>query len=145
MVTIRAKIEGLSQLRSALGDARIDLDQGIDQAVEATGIELRADIIRRYNQGPASGRTYQKYKPRRTHKASAPGEAPMSDTGRLAGGTTYRKESDGVVVENRIRYARALEYGSRRIRPRPAWRPAAKKAEKALTRRIQAVIDRIVR
>lgn len=147
MATVRvtAKIEGMEQFRSSLGARVREFDEAVADAVNATGLELRGDIIKRYNRGPTTGRTYEKYKPRRTHRASAPGEAPQSDTGRLAAATVYRDEGDSAVVENRVKYSRALEFGTSRIRPRPAWRPAAERARRTFTKRIREVVARFAR
>ena len=149
MAVLSLRLRGLSQLLGDLAKLDQDVQRAVDDAVEATGLELRGDIIRRYNKGPASGRTYRKYKPKRTHRASAPGQAPMTDTGRLANATIYRKIGFARVrVENRVKYARALEYGSTagkgNIKPRPAWRPAVKKMRPIFQRRMEKVLAEAV-
>ena len=47
-----------------------------------------------------TGKTYQKYEPRRTHTASAPNQPPASDTGFLANNITMEvnTEPNGTVV-----------------------------------------------
>lgn len=147
MVMVKPSIEGLAQMRAALASRQKELDAGIHEAVTKTGLWLHGDIIKRYQRGPASGQVYTKYSPRRRHQASAPGQAPQTDTGRLAGGMTFRQLPDGVEVVNRVQYARALEYGHKyrtgqRILPRPAWRPAAKEAEKILTRLVSEALEK---
>lgn len=139
-------------MRSALSAKSAELDKEIHDAVTQTGLWLHGDIIKRYHRGPTSGRTYRKYSPKRTHRASAPGEAPQTDTGRLAGGMTFRQLPDGVEVVNRVKYARALEYGSRnkaggkgKIIARPAWRPASLQAEKVLNKLILAALAKFTR
>lgn len=74
--------------------------------------------------GPKSGRVYRRRGV--VHQASAPGEAPASDTGRLVGsGDVY---ADAATVSARINWAsdhaRALELGTESIEPRPFARPA---------------------
>jgi hypothetical protein len=150
MVMVKPSIEGLAQMRAALASRQKELDAGIHEAVTKTGLWLHGDIIKRYQRGPASGRVYTKYSPRRRHQASAPWQAPQTDTGRLAGGMTFRQLPDGVEIVNRVKYARALEYGHKyrtgqRILPRPAWRPARYKAEQLLDRLILDVINRFTR
>ncbi len=146
MAIMTARLEGLEELRAALDGKTEELDRAIGQVLNATGLELRTEIIRRYNRGPASGRIYQKYKPRRTHQASAPGQAPMSDTGRLANATTYSTIGPLTVeVRNNLQYARALEYGTARIAQRPAWRPALLAAEPKLKRRLETTVAAFTR
>ena len=145
-ITVGARIDGLEQLRAALGSASVELDTAINQVMDATGLEIRTEIIRRYNSGPATGRVYQKYKPRRTHQASAPGQAPMSDTGRLANATTFSRIGPvTVAVENRLEYATALEHGTATIRPRPVWRQVALEAEPKLKRRLETTVAAFTR
>lgn len=149
MAVLKLKVRGLEQLLGDLAKLDQDVQRGIDDAVNATGLELRADIVRRYQRGPATGRTYQKYNPRRTHQASAPGQAPMTDTGRLAAGTVYNKVGFARVrVENCVKYARALEYGNTsgkgNIAPRPAWRPAIKKMRPIFRKRMERVLAEAV-
>jgi len=150
MVQVKPSIEGLAQMRAALASRQKELDAAIHEAVTKTGLWMHGDIVKRYQRGPASGRIYTKYNPRRKHQASAPGQAPQTDTGRLAGGMTFRQLPDGVEVVNRVKYARALEYGHKyrtgqRILPRPAWRPAQDQAQKILDSLILDVINRFTR
>lgn len=145
-IRVGARIEGLAALYAALDGATAELDAAIGGVLDATGLEVRSEIIRRYNSGPATGRIYQKYNPRRTHQASAPGQAPMSDTGRLANATTYKKDRPlAVAVENRLEYATALEYGTRTIRARPVWRQVALEAEPKLKRRLETTVAAFTR
>jgi hypothetical protein len=89
---------------------------------------------------PGSGRMYQAgpYFLRRgdkvyhwvrttAHQASAPGEPPSSDTGRLLTAITHRMDVEdkivGRVVAN-VNYALYLELGTRYMEPRPFLRPA---------------------
>ena len=118
----------------------------IGDVVNATGLELRGDIIRRIQSGPASGRVYQKYNPRRTHRASAPGEAPATDTGRLANSIQFQTETAmSVTVGSQLAYAASLEFGTSTIRPRPAWRPAVEAGRDTFLRRLSDALARAAR
>lgn len=86
---------------------------------------VRSVAIEKINNPPKTGRVYR----RRSieHQASAPGEAPATDTGRLAGGGQYqenvRTEYDLGRVAGRLTFAAdhaaALEFGTQRMAPRP--------------------------
>ena len=52
----------------------------------------RGEAIKSIMQGPKTGRIYEKYNPRRTHRASAPGQAPASDTGNLVSQIHYQDQ-----------------------------------------------------
>lgn len=135
-------LNGAKELQAALKGMTAEMETAVEKAVQATGLELRGDIVKRYNRGPASGRTYQKYNPRRTHTASAPGQAPQTDTGRLAGSVTYVVNSPlTVTVESALMYAQWLEYGTTKILPRPAWTPAAEAAAPKFQKRVERAVS----
>lgn len=96
------------------------LRQGIVAATEA----VRNEAIRRVLEPPKTGRIYR----RRgiEHQASAPGESPASDTGRLVNSIRTRYADDYLVgiVSASTAYAAFLEFGTSRMEPRPYMRPA---------------------
>ena len=69
------------------------------------------------------------------HRASAPGQPPAVDTGRLRASITHEMQTEGQRVTARVgtnvEYAKELEFGTRRIAARPFLRPilTARKAE----------------
>lgn len=104
-------------------------EQGLRQAVQETAERIRDDFIRAIEGGAKSGRVY--LRKGRRHRASAPGQAPASDSGMLVRRTrvsvSKRSISAGVVAGPSDFYARFLESGTKRIRPRPALVPARDK------------------
>jgi hypothetical protein len=66
-------------------------------------------------------------------RSSAPGEAPAVQSGRLIGSVdaaVFRRGQRWEAVsgvKREVEYAVALEFGTVRIAPRPAWRPALQK------------------
>lgn len=85
---------------------------------------VRNEAIRLINSGPKTGRIYT----RRgiSHQASAPGEPPASDTGRLVNSITTKYEPDKMsgIVQFGTEYAPFLEFGTQTMEPRPFARPA---------------------
>lgn len=82
--------------------------------------------------------------PRTPHRASAPGDPPASDTGRLLGSitTTFFNNRLAAEIGPATSYARFLEFGTDRMAPRPFVVPAYTKNRKAITRALgQAVKD----
>ena len=155
-IKVGARIDGLAELYAALGSSADQLDAAIADVLNATGLELETEIKRRYDRSPATGRIYQKYNPRRTHQASAPGQPPRSDTGRLSNSVLYRKVSQLVVEvvtaggkdgdkDGAIKYAAALEYGTATIKPRPLWRQVALEAEPKLKQRLERTVAAFTR
>jgi HK97 gp10 family phage protein len=111
--------------------------------VRITAFDVEADAIKSIQRGPASGRTYEKFKPRRTHRASAPGEAPQSDTGRLAGSIESQRITVlSYSVGTPLDYGRFLEFGTMKIAERPWLRPAIEKNRALFRKRIVVAIEK---
>ena len=84
--------------------------------------ELRTQIIQNLSQ-PGRGRTYVRI--RSTHTASAPGDSPAVDSGRLRQSIAVVKVGAGVYrVGTNVVYAPGLEFGTRKVSARPFLRPA---------------------
>lgn len=115
------KLEGLEETRKALAQFGIDADMVIAEGVEAIATNVQGRAVRKIQRGPATGRTYGPITGKRSkpHQASAPGEPPMSDSGRLA--TSIRMVTDGLESEvgTDLKYGGMLEFGTRDIEPRP--------------------------
>lgn len=140
------RIEGTAELEKALADIGRDAQSHVSDAVNATGLELRADIVRRYQGGPASGVVYQKYSPRRTHQASAEGEAPATDTGRLASGVVFsRLGRFSAEVKSTVAYGPMLEFGTQNIGMRPAWRPAINAMQPKFLKRLEDALRKAMK
>ena len=92
--------------------------------------------------GGKSGIEYQKYNPRRIHRASKEGEAPASDTGFLVANISMnvKTETDGSVVGQIISsapYSYWLEFGHPArdgtfVEARPFMQPALEKNKKKI-------------
>jgi len=113
----------------------IDLARLVERKVNAAliiaGEVVATEARRSVQNSPRGGRTYQKYKPRREHTASAAGEAPATDLGFLVRSITTEADPANARVfvlcaHSIAPYAKVLEYGSmsRNLQPRPFMRPA---------------------
>lgn len=83
--------------------------------------------VRGIQRGPATGRKYRKYNPKRIHTASARGQYPATDTGRLAGGVEQRLPTKAKVqgrVFTRVKHGIYLEFK----RPSRGGRPWLKRS-----------------
>ena len=77
--------------------------------------------------GPKSGKQYPRRKGgTKMHTASAPGEAPASDTGVLKSHIVAEVDKNTLtgIVESRAKYSHFLEFGTRKMKPRPFMFPA---------------------
>lgn len=86
--------------------------------------------------GQKSGRIYRRRGAE--HQASAPGEAPASDTGRLVQSGHTEVLTEGQIVRGRVTwstaYALKLEVGTEKVAPRPFVRPALAATKGAVER-----------
>lgn len=145
-MTVTIRLEGSDQLQRELRRLSDDLREEAGKAVLATAVEMRADIVTSIQRGPASGRTYKKSNPTRTHTASAPGQPPMSDTGRLANSITFDRVGDlTATVGSALNYAPWLEYGTSRMAARPFFRPAIERMRPIYIGKLQDIIRRATR
>ena len=94
-----------------------------ETAVKLTAMEVLGDAVKSIQRGSKTGKIYKRgagY-----HQASAPGEAPASDTGRLAGDISVEKINPlARSVGTNLRYGEWLEFGTMAIAERPWLRPA---------------------
>jgi HK97 gp10 family phage protein len=85
-------------------------------------------IAKKSMSAPKHGKVYKRGK--KKHRASAPGEAPAIDIGKLSNSIEVIKEGAGVdVVVVHSEYGAALEFGTEHIKARPFMDPAAQKVK----------------
>jgi hypothetical protein len=77
----------------------------------------------------------------KVHRASAPGEAPATDTGALV--NSIYNESRGKysrAIGSRLDYAYYLEFGTFKMAKRPSWIPAVERAIPKMLKRVEIAI-----
>lgn len=138
------KIEGLDKLEGASAQLRQRAADEINKAVFASAQQIRTEAIKSVQDGNKSGRTYRRRSV--THRASAPGEAPASDTGRLVNSIQAYASGNGealtVAGRGTVMYAPLLEFGTSKIAPRPFMVPALEKSKAWITNRLQDALRR---
>ena len=123
------------------GEIGASMAREIDEVCENTALDIQARAQMAIQNPPKSGRIYQRGNV--THQASAPGEAPATDTGMLVNSAYTKKVADadyetGFTAE----YAAALEFGTAKIEPRPYLRPAVEAVKKAFIDAIKRIVER---
>jgi hypothetical protein len=101
-----------------LGNHDRRFTRGIREALHDIGQLHVEEIQRLLNTGPKTGRIYKR-PGRPDHRASAPGQAPATDTGDLSKSVDYEARADQLEVGDRESYGRWLEDGTKRMKPRP--------------------------
>ena len=137
------KTTNLKKVMSQLKRLGKDMEQPFQEVVKGGGQLIRGEAIKSIQSGAKSGIMYQKYNPRREHRASAPGQAPASDTGNLVSKIVVRQKGANVTnVESNANYSAFLEYGTSKMQPRPFMLPAFEKSKKPI---LDATFGRVVR
>lgn len=101
---------------------------GVSKVVRATAFSIEADE-KKAILSPKGGRTYVRGNTK--HQASAPGEAPASDTGALVNSIQTKMVGDlSAEVAVNVEYGAGLEYGTTKVLARPFVAPAIEKNRK---------------
>ena len=138
---INIKVKNLKKAMAQLQNLSKDIEPDFQEVVKGGAQVIRGEAIKSIQTGAKSGIVYEKYNPRRTHRASAPGQAPASDTGNLVSKImVQQKDKNHVEVQSNADYSAFLEYGTSKMEPRPFMLPAFEKSKKPI---INAVFNRV--
>jgi HK97 gp10 family phage protein len=144
---LRARIDAddAARLRARLADVEREMEEAMRKAIEKAVLTVHADARRSILKGPKTGRLYK----RRgiEHRASAPGEPPATDTGRLVGSVTFELEPSRPVgfVRAATAYAKALEFGTMKMAARPFLQPALEKNRQKISALIANAAKAVLR
>lgn len=138
---MKMRLTGADELRKALAEFSINADKELADVVRGTAQNIRTHAIKSIQRGTKSGIEYQKYSPRRKHRASAPGEAPATDTGRLANSIQADIQGKQATVFTNLEYAPWLEFGTQEMEPRPFMVPAMEKERPKFEQRLNRIVD----
>lgn len=141
MTKINVQMEGLNALLSKLQQLGAAGDEIIEETIFDVATETQALAVQGINGPPKSGRVYEKYNPRRTHQASAPGQYPASDTGGLVGRVIMQPIPSGYEVGTNIKYGQWLEFGTARMAARPWLLPSFERAKIGVEKELRARLE----
>ena len=140
---IKFSVKNIKKVLSQLNKLEKDMELPYQEIVKGGEQFIRGEAIKSNQSGAKSGIVYEKYNPRRSHRASAPGQAPASDTGNLVSKIIVKQKSKNITnVESNADYSAFLEYGTSKMEPRPFMLPAFEKSKKPI---INAVFNRVKR
>lgn len=126
-----------SQLMAVHTRIKKRVDNAGYEALQETGKETVVEIRRRLNTGNRTGNVYRRGK--RTRRASAAGEPPKTDTGKLAksvrqfGKVKRTKHTNTLQLRagnSKVVYASYLEFGTDNMDARPFMRPSLENMKK---------------
>lgn len=140
---VNISVKNIDKVMKNLSNLQKDLEKPFREVIKGGAQEIRKEAVKSIQTGSKTGRIYEKYNPRRTHRASAPGESPASDTGNLVRNIrVIDKGQDEVIVKSNAPYSAYLEYGTSKMLARPFLFPAYEKSKKKI---IKATFNRVVK
>jgi hypothetical protein len=143
-------IRGREQLRRRLGAIGPRTREAVFKVLQQGGQLIADATAEKIIDGPKSGRLYKsQWRKGAKHRASAPGEAPASDSGRLAQSQTWVGSESTLTVDvgTATPYAADLELGTPdgRIEPRPSLGPSFREIAPRVQRAIVVAAQRAAR
>lgn len=140
MTTIKIEVEGLAQLTAQLQSLGLAADDVIEDVIFDLATDTHAFAVQGIQGGPKSGRTYQRGGV--THQASAPGEYPATDRGRLVSGVRIEQASPlDIRVGTNVMYGPMLEFGTSRMAARPWLVPSFERAKIGVAAELRARLE----
>jgi len=124
---MKTKVKVQSKNPNGFKNYSKSIEKELKRNLRIAGMMVRNTAVQSILSGGKSGKVYEKYNPRRTHRASGEGQAPASDTGFLASNIVLSKINDqdmSIEVESRAEYSEFLEYGTQNMKARPFMFPA---------------------
>ena len=142
MTRLDFNMTGTDELRRTL--RRLDgpaQDAALD-GIEAWARDIETVAKRGIQGGPKTGETVEKTNPRRTHKQSAAGQFPATDTGRLVSSIATSRVGQSIRVGSGVVYSKFLEFGTRFMAARPWLQPSIDKTRR---RGVAGIVERLRR
>lgn len=139
MRDVKIEINGLKEVQDAIRSYEGDISRQLGLIVNAAALEATNDVKKAIQGPPKTGREYKRGTV--VHRASAPGQAPATDTGFLVS-SIYNEDRGPLTkaIGSRLPYAFYLEFGTRKIEPRPSWIPAVERTIPKMLKRVQIAI-----
>ena len=142
MTSIRVELDGFNALLEQLQDLGKVGEEVIEDTITDLVMDTHANAVDGIQRGPKTGHIYRRGTV--THQASAPGQYPASDTGRLASNVRFELPSGGNMtgrVGTNIQYGAYLEFGTSRMEARPWLLPSFEKAKANVEKELKAKLE----
>ena len=137
---MKTKVKVQSKNPNGFKNYSKSIEKELKRNLRIAGMMVRNTAVLSILSGGKSGKVYEKYNPRRTHRASGEGQAPASDTGFLASNIVLSKINDqdmAIEVESRAEYSEFLEFGTQNMKARPFMFPALEENKPKIRRMFQ--------
>ncbi len=142
MSALRSKVIGEKSLSRAITQKAKRYEAAAHEGLTAWAMLVRNHAVKAVQKGPKSGRVYVRGNVK--HQASAPGQAPATNTGNLAGGINWNVDASTLTADifAGAPYAVPLELGTIKMRPRPFLGPALDETAERGLKIFKSALDR---
>lgn len=142
-----AQVRGLRSWNAKIGKIGAKTRAEVRRALQRGALAIENRAVEGIIDPPKTGRIYKsKHRKGATHQASAPGEFPAADSGRLHQSITSVEASTQDVIRfetgGNVPYATYLELGTSRMAPRPHMVPAYEENIEAVKANVRAAVKR---
>ena len=138
---INIDVSELKEMLEKINAASRKAIQLVDRAVLESAVKIDSDVKETIQKGTRTGRTYKRRSV--THRASAPGEPPKTDTGRLVSSIRMVPaflSAEVGSLNSVAKYGNMLEEGTRNMEPRPVFEPTLEKNKPLIAKKISNAI-----
>jgi hypothetical protein len=167
---VKVEIKGLKEVQDAIRAYQGDISRQVNLITKSAAMGALNDVKKAIDLGPKTGNVYYripgpKYMTVRRdsqdgpivavfraegkqnlslrHQASAPGQAPATDTGSLLRSLYFKAlGAADFAIGSDIPYSYYLEFGTRKIAKRPAWVPAVERTIPKMLKQVQIAIEK---
>jgi len=155
-VKIKVELDNVNKLLDQLRDLGAAGRQVIEESITDLVLDTHANAVQGIERGPKTGRVYETRfwtdaqgrlrigEERVPHRASAPGQYPASDTGRLASNIRFELPTSTALtgrVGTNIMYGRHLEFGTTKMAARPWLMPSFEKAKVGVEQELKTRLE----
>ena len=140
-----------NRLNIRLGNMAKSVRPAVLRSLRRGGLKIENSAVEGIIDPPKTGRIYKsRHRKGAVHQASAPGEFPAADSGRLHQSITtavVQNDDTRVAVETGANtpYALAMEYGTSRIEPRPFMGPSFNEHREAIKDEVTLAVAQAIR
>lgn len=138
MSLLKIEVDGLQELLGQLNRLGAGGDDVMIEVITDVVTDTHAFAVTGIQGGPKTGAVYGR------HQASAPGQYPASDTGRLAGSVRMELPQPGRIegrVGTAVAYGPMLEFGTSRMAARPWLLPSFQRAKIGVEKELRARLE----
>lgn len=146
-MAVSVQVTGAKEIKLRYQKLPRSVIRQVDAEIGRLLVAMDSNVKQTIQTGGRSGRVYKRRTV--THRASAPGEPPKTDTGKLVAGFVFKTKRtiNGVVGDlmNKTNYAKYVEYKPKSRGGRPFMRPLFNKFLPRIRKQIDAAIKRGIR